>query len=1125
MRIAFIAMLLFAVQGAYAQQTRISLNVKQATLKQTLKIIESKSEYTFFYNDSEVDVNRKITLKANNERLDMILSKILPDNKWIVENKKIIILSKTENTTSKPQDTPQKARKVSGVVTDSKGEVLIGVNVSVQGSGSGIITDIDGKYSLNVPEGQPMQFSYMGYITQHIKTGGKSVVNVVMQEDSKVLDEVVVVGYGVQKKANLSGAVAGISSEVLNDRPVGSIGQALQGAVANLNITMSSGQANQSPNFNIRGTTSLNGGDPLVVVDGVVSSTGDLNNMNSADIESLSVLKDAASSAIYGSRAAFGVILVTTKKGKGEKVNVNYNNNFTFRKLTRMPDIVTDPATVVDMKNIFSYPWYNLYDENEIAYAKRRSADSSVSPYYLNPDGTWSYFGNTDWFDEAYKNSGFSMNHSIDVSGSTKRMGYYFSANYYYQGGMLKHGNDLYNRYNLRSKLDFKVTDWWSISNNTSYSTNDYDEPNYLGSDFYWAVCRTNPLYTMYNPDGTRTETGADLIGRMEEGGRYTSLRSTLNTLFTTKIDLIKDVWTVNGSFALSRYEARYDTESLPIAYHNGPDLPMLYINDVSSAKQENSHSDNVTFDVYTNFTKTFAKKHFVNAMIGFNQEEYTYRNSTASRKELISTSLPSIGLATGDMSVSESRSSYALRGMFYRLNYIFNNKYIIETNGRYDGTSRFPKDDRFVFNPSASVAWVMSEEKFFKPLTNVVDHLKLRASYGSLGNQDVSTYAYIATMGSGKTSVILDGKQPVYVSAPGLVSSSLTWETVTTKDIGIDLNLFNNRLTASFDYYIRDTKDMLTKGATLPGVLGTSEPNENAADLQTKGWDLTLGWRDQFRLAGKNLSYNLNFTLSDSRSKITRFSNDTGTLDDYYAGYEIGTIWGLHTLGYFTSKEDVKNHADQTTVTAYPGTFGLEAGDLKFEDRNGDKKIDWGKWTVDDHGDFYKIGNSRPHYNFGLQANAEWNHFDLSLFLQGVGKKDYYPGPSDLFFWGVYSQPWTNVTKGNMDYWTEENPNAYFPRRKAYMAERSYRELGAAQTKYLQNAAYLRVKNLTIGYTLPETWLSAAKISRLRIFFSGENLCEWSGLHKYYKVDPEGLGGQMYPFQRSYSFGLNVSF
>ena len=430
------------------------------------------------------------------------------------------------------------------------------------------------------------------------------------------------------------------------------------------------------------------------------------------------------------------------------------------------------------------------------------------------------------------------------------------------------------------------------------------------------------------------------------------------------------------------------------------------------------------------------------------------------------------------------------------------------------------------MFSPSGSIAWVMSKEEFFEPLLPVVSFLKFRYSYGMLGNQDVSSYyPYLATMGSGKLGYLIDGEQPVYVNAPGLVSSSLTWEKVSTSNIGIDINFLDNRLTATGDFYVRRTKDMITSGQPLPNVLGTSVPSENAADLKTRGWEVTLTWKDQKQVAGKPFNYSVSFNLADSRAFITKFYNPNGMLSSYYEGYEIGQMWGFHTLGFFTSQEDIDNHADQTNVASYLSTRPLAPGDLKFADLNNDGKITSGNNSLDDPGDRTIIGNSSKRYTFGLNASADWNGFDLSVFFQGVGKRDYYPGGSDLYFWGIYSQPWTNITYGNYyDHWTEENPNGYFPRMKAYVAEGGA-EAALTQTKYMQNAAYIRLKNLTFGYTLPAQWTNKLNISRLRIFFSGDNLFYVSGLYKHYNIDPEGLGGQMYPLQRSYSFGLNVTF
>ncbi|MCM0721715.1 TonB-dependent receptor [Parabacteroides sp. W1-Q-101] len=1124
--------------STYAEQTTLTVRMNNRTVKDVFSYIEKNSEFIFVYHGSNINLNRRVNVDVDNQTVETILKNMFAgtDIEYIINDRQIIV--RKNEKTNRPvsfadaesqHQQQQKKVTVTGNVKDATGEPLIGVNVMVKGTTIGSITDADGNFSISdVPSNAVVAISYIGYKTQEISLSGKTAINVVLKEDSEALDEVVVIGYGTQKKVDLSGAVATVPTKVLENRPVLTVGQALQGSVANLNVSIGSGQATDSPSFNIRGTTSINGGDPLVVIDGVVSSAAELNRMNPTDIGSISVLKDAASAAIYGSRAAFGVILVTTKTAGQEKLTVNYNNNFGMRKLTGMADVITDPYIVASTRNTMSYPWYNLYNEEQLAYAKKVSEVPGTSPYYLNQDGTYSYFGSTDWFDEAYKNLAFSTNHTIDVSGKTDRVNYFFSANYNFQDGMVKYGTDKYNKYNLRSKMDFKVTDWWTFGNNTSFVNSDYDSPNYLGDSYYWEVNRINPLDVTYNPDGSWTKAGSSVFGRLVDGGRWNQQKMTLSTQFTTKIDIIKDVLFVNGSFNYTTNKNAEEGYSLPVDYYDGPDRPAKQQDPVSRAYLNRTNARTLTFDAYATFHKVFNEKHDFTAMVGFNQEDWRSNYASASRKELISSSLPTLGLASGDMNVGQSISTLAMRSVFGRLNYTFNNKYILAFNGRYDGTSRFPHDDRYVFNPSGSVAWVLSEEKFFEPVRDYVDFLKFRFSYGRLGNQDLKDnyYAYLATMGSGKIGAILDGKQPVGVSAPGLVAGNLTWEKVTTADWGMDVTLLDNRLSATVDGYIRRTKDMLTAGAELPNVLGASEPLENAADLKTTGWDLTISWRDKLQLAGKPLNYGVSFNIGDSRSWITKFSNETGTLKDYYEGREIGSIWGLVTEGFFTSQEDIDNHADQTQVASYIGTRPIAPGDLKFKDLNNDGKIDNGSWTIDDHGDYKIIGNSRARYGFGFNLNADWNGFDLSLFVQGVLKKNYSPS-GDLYFWGIYAQPWTNITYGNYyDRWTEENPSqdAYFPRFKSYVAEGGA-EAALTQTRYLQNATYARLKNLTFGYTLPKQWTEKANIQRLRVFFSGDNLCEITGLYKYYKLDPECLGGQMYPLQRSYSFGLNVTF
>lgn len=1109
-------------QILFAQDAKVSITLENAHIKQFFSTIEQQTKYRFSYRDADLINKEKVTITAEDQSVATLLKTVLPPRKlkYSMNGNKIILtpLQKSNPNAHKI--------KVSGIVKDNAGEPLIGVTVMVVGHEEvGTVTDVSGNFSLpEVASDAHLQFSYIGYQTQHL--AAKNAMNVILQEDSKTLAEVVVIGYGVQKKANLSGAVSTVATKQLEDRPVLNIGQALQGTVANLNVDISSGQAINTPNFNIRGTTSLNGGEPLIVIDGIASDAGQLNRMNANDIDNISVLKDAASCAIYGARAAYGVILVTTKTGKDERLSINYNNNFSFRQNTRMPDIITDPYEVAVMRNTMYYPWGTIYNNEQLEYAKKVSEDPTMSPYYLTPDGTYQYFGETDWVGETYKKSSFAMNHSVDISGSTDKVDYYFSAGYTYENGMIKYNTDVYNRYNLNSKLNFKISKNWSISNSTTVTTYDYKAPSRLDKNLYWEINRVSPLDVLKNPDGTWTKMGASTLGILAEGGDWKKYETMIRTQFGSRFDIIKDVLFIQGSLAYTTYKNREQYYYAPVPYTDGPDRAPKYIQEVSSAVADNKDTKDIYIDVYATFNKTFNEKHAVTVMLGFNQDEYNYYNSDLRRNDLISISVPSIGQATGDMSMGEGQGAKATRSGFGRVGYVYDDKYILEFNGRYDGTSVFPKNDRFVFSPSASAGWVISKEKFFDPIRSIVSFLKIRGSYGLLGNQDLKDnyYPYLATMGTGKMGPIIDGKQPVYIKSPGLVSGSLTWEKVSTMNIGADVNFFDNRLALSGEFYIRRTKDMLTAGQTLPNVLGTGVPLQNAADLKTRGWELTINYKDQFKVGGKPMNVGVNFNIADSRAFITKFNNPEGLLTDYYVGYEIGEQWGLTTLGFFTSAEDIKNHADQTAVTSYPGMPPVAPGDLKFADLNNDKKVDKGAWTLDDHGDYTIIGNSSSRYTFGLSANADWNGFDLSAFFQGVGKKDYCPGAGDLYFWGVYAQPWTNITKGNYyDHWTEENPNAYFPRLKSYVAWST--EAAEKQTRYKQNAAYIRMKNLTLGYTLPKSITQKLNIEHLRIFFSGDNLFVLSGLYKYYKIDPELLSGQDYPLQRAYSIGINLSF
>lgn len=1047
----------------------------------------------------------------------------------------------------------QQSNKVSvnGTVKEATGEPVIGVNVMVKGTGTGAITDINGNFNLTgIDPNATLTISFIGYKTQVITLKGQRTINVILEEDSETLDEVVVVGYGTQKKVNMSGAVDAISSKTLENRPLTNAGLGLQGAIPNLNITVSDGNANSTPKFNIRGIGSINkdSADPLILVDNIPTSAGEFSRMNANDIESISVLKDASSAAVYGARAAFGVILVTTKTAKTDKVSVGVNAYYSFRKITRLPEYVTDPYTVMDLKNQAAWPLYNpLFSAEDMAEAKRHSEDPSLPTAVISrtDPNKWAYYGTTDWMDETYNNTAPSYTVNFNISQRTKKVGYYLSGEYYRQDGMFRYGNDKYDRYNMRAKVDFQLTKWLNISNNTSFVYRSYDQPSLQGSSFesfFHEVNRKSSLDIPKNPDGTWTKAGGAILGNLQNGGRKVNDSREFVTTFAATIDILKEVWQIKADATFRKDSERTRRSSIPYYYKEGPDKELESNMSNSTARNDASFYDYNVFNVYTDFHKTFAQKHYVQAMLGFSQENRRTNSFWTSRDGLISEAFPTIELATGTYKGEEEIKEWSVRGMFFRLNYVFDNRYIVEFNGRYDGTSRFPKNDRFGFFPSASVAWNVTQEKFMESLKEKtgLNTLKLRASYGSLGNQNVDTYAYIPQMKAEESKWILDGKRPTQVIMPGIVAPTLTWEKVSTVNGGIDLGFLSNRLTASFDYYVRYTDGMLALGKELPSVLGTSEPKENAADLKTRGWDLSLAWRDQFNLAGSPFNYGLRFVLSDSRSFITKFDNYLEDVDangnkiitslwkgkdTYYVGQELGEIWGLETEGFFQSEEELKSHADQKAVGSDDQGYLFYVGDLKFKDQNNDGKIDNGKGTLADPGDYKKIGNTSMRLPYSIDLDANWKGFDFRVFLQGVGKRDWYAEGNNHYFWGIFAQPWTNVQKKDLDHWTPENPNAYFPRVKAYVAEDTGYELAAPQTRYLQDASYLRLKNLTFGYTLPQSLTKKFGIERIRFYFSGENLCELQ--HLKANLDAEALdsSSKVYPLQRSYSFGFNLNF
>lgn len=1047
---------------------------------------------------------------------------------------------------------------VSGTVVDATGAPLPGATVRERATGNGTVTNIDGHFSLSVSSEASLEVSFVGYATKVVPVAGQQELKIVLVEDAAALDEVVVVGYGIQKKVNLSGSVDQIGAKELEKRPIADLSRGLQGMIPNLNIDFTSGEPGQAANINIRGEASINGGSPLILIDGVAADVEEMNRLLPEDIESLSVMKDASSAAIYGARAAFGVILITTKQGKGDRIQVDYNSNFAWKRPSTLTEKTSDPYIYLKLKNIavLNTPWSSghVTSDERLEWARQRSDNPGGTPSVrLNPldETQWEYMGNRDWTSYYLDRSTFSQTHQVAVSGATEKTRFYLSGGFDNEDGLFSDivNNDKYRRYSMRAKVSYDIWKWLTLSNNTSYVVTERRKPSYYNISTFFDL---EPHDMDRNPDGTWAsgELG-EALAQLVDGGEETTLYGRLQSTFSGEMNFWKRMFVVNVNFTFMKGHEAYDWYKNTYRLGYGPDD----IREQGESRAYKGSTDNLytVFEVYGTFNKLFNERHHVTAILGFNQEYNRSDNFTADRYNIISTGLPSIALSSGAQYVNEVYKDWAIRGCFFRANYTYDNRYIFEMNGRYDGTSRFPKNKRFGFFPSGSVAWRLDSEPFFDGLKDLFSQFKLRASYGSLGNQLVSEYGYIPSMSSQLGSYIIDGELQQTVTSPDLVSSDYTWEKVQTVNGGIDLGFMSNKLTLSFDFYRRDTKGMLSMGRELPGVLGKEEPQENAANLKTRGWELSIGYQDEFRLAGKPLNWAARFVLSDSRTWITKFDNPTRNLTQYYEGQEIGEIWGLQSDGLFRSKDEIAA-LDETEIIPW-GALEIVEGWPKYKDLDGDQRITKGSTTVDDPGDLSVIGNSAPRFRFGLNLSAEWNGFDVAVFLQGIGKRDFYP--QSYLYWGFYQQPYSGGQLHTFDFYrptsdsevdmakhsqsyiaaglANQNLDAKYPVLQSWLADKNLgtridQSMGLAipQTGYMLNAAYLRVKNITIGYTLPQEWVRKAKLSRVRVFVSGDNLCEWSGVKPYF--DPESITdtsafGYVYPFSRQYSFGLNVTF
>lgn len=1045
----------------------------------------------------------------------------------------------------------QTGRTIKGLVTDANGEPLIGCNVVVVGSNAGVITDIDGRFMLNAPaDAKQIKVSYIGYVDQVINLHDRTDFKVILKEDNNALDEVVVVGYGTQKKATLTGAVEQIGSQVLESRAITNVGAALQGATPGLVVTRSSSRpGNEGLKFQVRGLTSINadGGSPLIVIDGVPALNDvAFQNLNPDDIENISVLKDASAS-IYGARAASGVILVTTKKGKG-KVTVDYNFNmrFTTNGIMAFSPSMQEYATMwleankeQKIKN-----WWNWSTEENLLKMQQ-----GVEGIYHTNAKDWGYdlfIGNANRLEEMFARR-YSYQHNLSVAGATEKSDYRISLAYADNQANLATAYDGQKQLNLRLSYGIKLTDWFKletsasvIKTNTEMPSSGIDTSMYGNEPpFFPAKNPYGQWYANFGKVGDRQPVAAT-----SDGGRDERMN------LTTRVDAkaIVDIWrgfSFEGMVSLQNEEYRRDRYVIPVQTYDwfgnpadkivkNTEQSLIYPEDVMNLKDIHNpaylmQANNRQYQYYSGllrYKRTFAEVHNVEGMFGINAEKWKNKNMTTAREKMEDAGVYDLNLAYGAQGNAGGKSQNGYYSYISRLNYNYAEKYLIELIGRRDGNSKFAAGNKYKNFLSGSLGWIFTAEDFLKVITPVVNFGKVRLSYGSSGNDaGLGNFEYVTSVSQGSTAFgVAPGKLvSTSLGGNGLVTTENVWERVEQKNIGIDLHFLNSRLTTSFDYFFKDNKGMLSQ-VTLPGVLGGKAPKTNSGHLSVKGWEFTIGWRDQI----KDFSYYANFNIGDTKSKLKEVEGKdgyVGGVNGAVNGYPLNAFFLYRTDGYFKDQAEVDRYyalygsQGGALSNAGKGTEAeLRPGDTKRLDLNGDYKItDIGSTGSD----LQFMGDANPHFVYGLTVGGSWKGIDFNAMFQGVGKQ--YIMRND---WMAY--PFRTIyTNQNPTFlgqtWTEDNPNAKYPR----LTNNTNRSAWNYQTNdfMLQNSRYIRLKTLVVGYTLPQIWTRKVKLEKVRVYFSGNDLWETTSIRDGF--DPE-MGSASntsgYPFARTWSFGLNVT-
>lgn len=1111
--------------------------------------------------------------------------------------------------------------RATGIVTDENGEPMIGVSVTVKGHKTGVTTDIDGKFTIAASQGETIVFSFVGYRPKEVKFTGAS-MNVQLESNSEVLQEMVVVGYGAQKRQNLTGAVATVDvGKALEGRQIADVGRGLQGTTAGLNVVIPNGEIGSDPTIRIRGQVGSPEGSaaPLILLDNVEIPS--IQIVNPDDVESISVLKDAAASSIYGSKAAFGVILITTKKGaKTDRIDVSYSGNFAWQKISKDMEMGGLNATRyrVDalersggtVTGAFWYVNREMLERQEqwvANYGGKLSADDPFTygrDWYVDENGLKMFLRIYDPYDYMIRDWAPSMTHNVSVNGKSGKTTFNIGLGYLDQNGIIKPSKtDDFRRYNASARISTEINKYLTIHTGLNYSLRN--------KRYAYATNSTtaDPWYYLYRWD-MQAPHGYDENGHILRSpssemaaantANYENSYLSANVGFTVNL---ADNWHINLDYTYASENSTHNKPGTKFTMANTWTSPVarydengnrVYVNSAGEVVSADTPGAMAAYDLnYSQYTadgtgidhirreSTNAKRHTLDitmdydwqidannnlkAMIGMNRNDWESKDHWSQITNLTDILSPSFDKTKGTQTASGNDYWDGQLGFFGRVNYSLYDRYLIEVNYRYDGSSKFPESMKWRSFPSTSIGWRLDQEEFMKWTAPLLNSLKLRASWGIIGDQSVSSSLYVPTISQG-TSTWIDssGKKVVTAGTPGVVDSNITWQDIETWNVGADVRILNNELGVSFDWYQRDTKNMIVPLEGIPVTLGATAPKGNNGNLRTRGWELSIDYNHAFN---KDLAINANFTLSDARTVYTKYG--TGEIvTGIYNGKEYGEIWG-YEVDRLYQKDDFVYNADGTHKTVWvldgkvveQGTTGAKEmnqlsdpngvyqdyfqtgsilfgpGDVKYKDLNGDGEITDGDNSLEDHGDLVKIGNSTPRFEYGIRLGVTYKDFDFSIFGQGIGKRK---------IWGAgnLAIPGFNCGDGAMpaaivdDYWTEENTGAFYPR--AYNMGGSNTGFNMQRSdRYILNMAYFRIKNITLGYTLPQEITKKAFINKCRFYIAMENFFTFDKLHGL-PIDPEvvsgvsmwnssnynsGRTGMGTPAMKNINFGIQLNF